>query len=138
MRDTWKGRRQSDQLPLSRPENPGLTNPRSSGTRVQPQIVAAPSFTSSQRAPEGISRISFRSVSSEVLMLDDKGREEIPDFSGRTRAGPRHGISDRSRTLFNPRTFGKSIRTAGGESRENAKSGLALSGCPLECLERTL
>ena len=80
----------------------------------------------------------FRSASSEVLMPDDKGREEISGLSSRTGAGPRHKISAHSGTFPNSRTFPKSIKPTGGESRGKVKSNLALSDCPSECFEETL
>ena len=59
-----------------RPEDPELMHPRSQGTRVEAQDRCGPTFPSMrQRVSERILRTWLRSISSKVLVLDEKGRE---------------------------------------------------------------
>ena len=59
-----------------RPAYPELMHPRSQGTRVEAQDRCGPTFPSMrQRVSERILRTWLRSISSKVLVLDEKGRE---------------------------------------------------------------
>ena len=80
MRDTWKGGRQSDQLPLSPPEDPEFMNPHSSGTRGQALNRCGPVFPSIQRVSEGISRISFCQSLLSFSCWVTRGRRKSPVY----------------------------------------------------------